>query len=113
MYTKRLKKEKVEEWQRIVRDARMHAAEKTGDWKTFVILAEEKWNEEQVPDAELYQWGLKIERECRDEAIRYRTARWFALAAMEIDKKERTSGKVKLNSYKGFFEKLANDLLED
>ena len=35
------------------------------------------------------------------------------LAAMEIDKKERTSGKVKLNSYKGFFEKLANDLLED
>ncbi len=113
VYTKRLKKEKVEEWQRIVRDARMHAAEKTGDWKTFVILAEEKWNEEQVPDAELYQWGLKIERECRDEAIRYRTARWFALAAMEIDKKERTSGKVKLNSYKGFFEKLANDLLED
>lgn len=112
VYVKRLKKEKVEGWRQIVRNARMYAAEKTGDWKTFTVLAEEKWNEEQVSDAELYQWGLKIERECKDESIRYRAARWFALAVMEMDKKERDSGRVKLNSYKGFFEKLVDDLLK-
>lgn len=111
-YSKRLKKEKVDGWQQIVRNARMHAAEQVGDWKTFVVLAEEKWNEERISDAELYQWGLKIEQNCQDESIRYRAARWFALAAVEMEKRERVSGKVKLNSYKGFYEKLVDDLLK-
>lgn len=109
-YTKRLKKEKVEGWRIIVRNARMHAAEQTGDWKTYVTLAEEKWNEEKVSDGELYSWGVKIEQQCRDEGIRYIAARWFAERALEIDKKERVSGKVSMTSYKGFFEKLVSDL---
>lgn len=110
-YTKRLKKEKAEGWRSIVRNARMHAAEKTGDWKTYVTLAEEKWNEEKVTDAELYGWGMKIEQQCRDEGIRYIAARWFAERAREIERKERMSGKVQLTSYKGFFEKLVDDLV--
>lgn len=110
-YTKRLKKEKVEGWRIIVRNARMHAAEQTADWKTYVTLAEEKWNEEKVSDGELYAWGVKIEQQCQDEGIRYIAARWFAERAREIDRKERTTGKVKMGSYKGFFEKLVNDLI--
>lgn len=110
-YTKRLKKEKVEGWRNIVRNARMHAAEKTGDWRTYVELAEEKWNEEQISDAELYSWGLKINAQCHDEAIRYKAARWFAWTASEMERKERETGKVNLSSYKGFFEKLVNDLV--
>ena len=110
-YTKRLKKEKVEGWRQIVRNARMYAAEKTGDWRTFVDLAEEKWNEEKISDAELYSWGVKIEQHCHDEAIRYKAARWFALAAEAMERKERLTGKIKLTSYKGFFEKLVNDLV--
>lgn len=110
-YTRRMKKEKVLDWRGIARNTRMLAAEKTGDWKRYVELAEEKWNEENIPDAELYGWGLKINQECRDEAIRFKAARWFALAALEMEQKERKSGKVNITSYKSFFEKLVDDLV--
>lgn len=110
-YTKRLKKEKVEGGRQIVRNARMHAAERTGDWRTFVDLAEEKWYEEKIPDAELYSWGVKINENCHDEAIRYKAAHWFAQAAQEMERKERITGKVSMGSYKGFFEKLVDDLV--
>ena len=112
-YTKRLKKEKVEGWRLIVRNARMHAAEKLEDWKTFVNLAEEKWNEEQIPDAELYRWGMKINEQCRDANVRYKMAQWLAQRAIEMERKERLNGKVRIASYKGFFEKLADDLMKE
>lgn len=110
-YSRRMKKEKVRNWREIARNARMLAAEKTGDWKRYVELAEEKWNEENIPDAELYSWGVKINQECRDEATRFKAARWFALAAIEMEQKERRSGKVNITSYKSFFEKLVDDLV--
>lgn len=111
-YTKRLKKEKVEGWRQITRNARMNAAESLGDWKTFITLAEEKWNEEQIADSELYRWGVKINEQCRDENIRYKTAQWLAEKALEIERKEQLTGKVKMSSYKGFFAKLVDDLLK-
>lgn len=111
-YVKLLKKEKVEGWRSIARNARMSAAEKQGDWKTFVELAEEKWMEEQVPDAEMYVWGVKINEGCKDKSIRYKAARWFALAAAEMERRERISGKLRPSSYKGFFEKLVSDLTQ-
>ena len=89
----------------------MHAADRTGDWRTFVDLAEEKWYEEKIPDAELYSWGVKINENCPDEAIRYKAAHWFVQAAQEMERKERVTGKVSMSSYKGFFEKLADDLV--
>ena len=110
-YIKRMKKAKVKDWRAIVRNTRMLAAERTGNWKVYVELAEEKWNEEDISDAELYSWGVKINQECRDEAIRFKAARWFAFAAMEMEQKERKSGKVHISSYKSFFEKLVDDLV--
>lgn len=111
-YAKRLKKEKVEGARLIIRNARMHAAEKVGDWKVYITLAEEKWNEEQIPDAELYAWGVKIEERCSDDGLRYKMAQWLGSRAMELERKERISGKVKVASYRGFFEKLVDDLLK-
>lgn len=113
IYVKRLKAEKIENWRNIVRKARMNAAEKTENWKVYAELAEERWNEEQIPEAELYSWGIVIKENCRDKSIRYKAARWFALAVAEIEKKERLEGKVRVSSYKGFFEKLVNDLVEE
>lgn len=110
-YIKRMKKAKVKDWRAIVRDTRMLAAERTGNWKVYVELAEEKWNEEDISDAELYSWGVKINRECQDEAIRFKAARWFAFAAMEMEQNERKSGKVNISSYKSFFQKLVDDLV--
>lgn len=112
-YVKRLKAEKIENWRSIVRKARMNAAEKTGNWKVYAELAEERWNEEQIPEAELYSWGVVIKENCRDKSIRYKAARWYALTVAEIEKKERLEGKVRVSSYKGFFEKLVNDLIEE
>lgn len=111
-YAKRLKKEKVEGARLIIRNARMHAAEKVGDWKVYITLAEEKWNEEKIPDSELYSWGVKINEHCSDEGLRYKMAQWLARRAMELGRKEQISGKVKVSSYRGFFEKLVNDLLK-
>lgn len=110
-YIKRMKKAKVKDWRVIVRNTKMLAAERTGNWKVYVELAEEKWNEEEISDAELYSWGIKINQECRDEAIRFKAARWFAFAAMEMEQRERKSGKVNISSYKSFFEKLVDDLV--
>lgn len=113
LYIKRLKKEKVEGWQSIVRNARMNAAEKLGDWKTYINLAEEKWNEEKIGDSELYSWALKIKNHCMDGNIRYKMAQWLAQRVIDIDKKEKLTGKIDLTSYRGFFEQLSNDLLKE
>lgn len=48
----------------------MNAAEKVGDWRVFSELAEERWNEERVPETELYAWGVKINEHCQDKSIR-------------------------------------------
>lgn len=111
-YAKRLRKEKVEDARLIIRNARMRVAEKLGDWKVFVMLAEEKLVEEQVTDAELYDWGVKIEERCSDGGLRYKMAQWLGRRAVELGRKERDSGKVNVASYRGFFEKLADDLLK-
>ena len=112
-YGKRLKKEKVENRNYILRKARMNAAEKVGDWRVFSELAEERWNEERVPETELYAWGVKINEHCQDKSIRYKAARWFTIAAYQIEEKEKREGKIRISSYKGFFEKLVNDLLKE
>lgn len=54
---------------------------------------------------------MKINENCPDEAIRYKAAHWFVQAAQEMERKERVTGKVSMSSYKGFFEKLADDLV--
>lgn len=110
-YVKRMKKERVGSWRMIARKTRMEAAGKTGDWKTYTSLAEERWNEEEISDAELYSWGVKINENCRDKSVRFQAARWFAIAAVRIEEKEKLTGKVSLVSYKGFFEKLVDELV--
>ncbi len=112
-YAKQFKKEKVENWRQTVRHARMSAAENVGDWKTFIVLAEERWNEEKLADAELYRWAIKINEQCGDEGQRYKMAQWLSARVFEIERQEYLSGRVKIDSYKGFFKKLVSDLLKE
>ena len=105
------KRENVENWRALSRDIRLQIAEKLGDWKTFIALAEVKWNEEKLTDVELYRWGNLIHENCRDEDLRYKMAQWLASRAMELEHQERIRGKSTITSYRGFLEKLVNDLL--
>lgn len=111
-YAKRLKKEKVEGWRQIIRNARMDAAERVEDWKTYILLVEEKWHEEEIADVELYRLAQKIEMKCQDGNVRYKMAQWLTQRVLEINRKEYLTGKVDLTSYRGFFEKMADDLLK-
>ena len=110
-YIKRLKKEKVKNWRSIERGARMQLAQKSGNWKTFLSLGEEKWNAERVSDVELYQWGRLIYDHCQDENLRSKMAYWLSQRAFELEHQERTRGKSTITSYRGYIEKLVNDLL--
>ena len=111
-YAKRLRREKVEGWRSIARNARMQLAEQTEDWKTFIALAAEKWTEEEVTDAELYRWALEINARCTDGNVRYKMAQQLASRVAAINRKERLTGKADLTSYRGFFEKVIDDLLK-
>ena len=112
LYSRRLKKEKVDGWYAIVRNAGLKLAEQRGDWKTFINLAEEKWKEEEVPDVELFRWAGEINTHCQDKNVRYKMAQCLAGRVAVINQKEHLTGKVDLTSYRGFFEKMINDLLQ-
>ena len=81
-------------------------------WKTFITLAAEKWTEEEVTDAELYRWALEINARCTDGNVRYKMAQQLANRVAAINRKERLTGKADLTSYRGFFEKVIDDLLK-
>lgn len=62
-----------------------------------------------VSDLLLYNWGLRITKNCKDKELRARAARWFENAAAESAKKE-AEGKAGMMSYRTYFEKLAAEL---
>lgn len=108
-YVKRMKKAKVEGWEDIATSARMNNAEKIGDWKTYVELGEVQLKNGKVSDLLLYNWGLRITKNCKDKDLRSRAAGWFERAAAEAAKKE-AEGKGGMMSYRTYFEKLAEGL---
>ena len=97
-YVKRMKKAKVDGWEDIAANARMNNAEKTGDWKTYVTEGDALLKNGKVSDLLLYNWGLRITKNCKDKELRARAARWFENAAAES------------MSYRTYFEKLAAEL---
>ncbi|MBC5621539.1 thioredoxin fold domain-containing protein [Butyricimonas hominis] len=108
-YVKRMKKAKVDGWEDIAANARMNNAEKTGDWKTYVTEGDALLKNGKVSDLLLYNWGLRITKNCKDKELRARAARWFENAAAESAKKE-AEGKAGMMSYRTYFEKLAAEL---
>ena len=93
-----MKKAKVDGWEDIAANARMNNAEKTGDWKTYVTEGDALLKNGKVSDLLLYNWGLRITKNCKDKELRARAARWFENAAAES------------MSYRTYFEKLAAEL---
>ena len=57
----------------------------------------------------MYNWGLRITKNCKDKDLRSRAAGWFERAAAEAAKKE-AEGKGGMMSYRTYFEKLAEGL---
>ena len=104
-YCKRLKKTDVEGVEDIISDARMNNAEKLGDWETYVDLGDVKLKSGSVGDVILYNWGLRVNRLCKDQTLRLRVAKWMDDAAAK--------SKEGPMSFKVYFERVANDLKPD
>lgn len=108
-YVKRLEKADVDNKQQIIANARMHNAEKIGDWTSYLKLGSRQLKEGKVSDLVLYNWGLRINQQCKDSALRKQAAKWFEDAAAESAKDE-AEGKKGMMSFRTYFEKLATDL---
>ena len=76
-YIKRLSKADVDDKFIIISDAKMGNAEKLGNWEEYVKLGTERLAEGPVGDMLLYNWGLRVNRMCKDEALRLQAAKWF------------------------------------
>ena len=101
-----MKKSKVNGWEDIATSARMSNAEKIGDWKSYVELGDVQLKNGKVSDLVLYNWGLRVTRGCKDQALRLHVAKWFEDAATEAAKKEAEG----MMSFRTYFEKLAEEL---
>ncbi len=111
-YVKRMEKAKVDGWKDIMASAEMANAEKIGDWKTYIDLGTERIKQDKVSDLLLYNWGLRVNKQCKDKTLRLLAAQWFDEAAAKAAKKE-AEGKNNMMSYRTYFEKLAKDLKAD
>lgn len=108
-YIRRLSKADVEGKFDIINNAKMNNAEKLGDWETYIALGSKQLEAGKVSDLVLYNWGLRIDRQCSDPAFRTQAAHWFEEAVAKEDKREAEGQKSKM-SYRTYFEKMAADL---
>lgn len=98
-YKKRLKDEKVDQLDNIVFNADLSNAEQLGQWDKYVKLVDariRKMKLENIPDFELYNWGLRIDKNCQDQKLRSIAGKWFAdmlpiFEAREAKRKEATA----------------------
>ena len=65
----------------IISDAKMSNAERLGDWKEYIKLGTERLKKGGVSDMLLYNWGLRVERQCKDADLRFQAAKWLDNAA--------------------------------
>jgi len=91
LYVKRIKAEKVKDGDIIIANAKMHNADMLGNWNEYVKLAESKIKKvklENIPDHELYNWGIRIEKGCTDAKLREKAAQWFKKMALVSEERE-------------------------
>lgn len=126
-FVKRMKKEKAEQLNLIVVNAKMHNAEMLGDWKTYITIAESKMKDaggiEEIVAMELYNWGLRIDQGCADMKLRAKAAQWYSkmapiLEAAEVKKQEeaKKSGTMMAMSMVAFekeYKRLAKSLSQE
>ena len=108
-FCKRLAKTDIPGRHTMIEDAKMYNAEKLLDWKTYIKLGSKKLKTGKVTDMQLFNWGLRINQQCADDALRQQAAKWFD-EAVERCKKDEAEGKVSMFSYKSIFEGQAKDL---
>lgn len=126
-FVNRMKKEKAEQLNLIVVNAKMHNAQMLDDWKTYITIAESKMKDaggiDKVPAMELYNWGLRIDQGCADMKLRAKAAQWYIkmqpiLEAAQAKKQEeaKQSGATMAMSMVAFekeYKRLAQSLSEE
>ena len=80
-YAKLMKREGVNGWEDIVVNAKIINAEQQKEWNEFVTLIDAKIKAktlENIPAYELFNWGMRIDKNCTDKKYRNQAAEWFA-----------------------------------
>lgn len=80
-YAKLMKKEGVKGWEDIVINAKIINAEQQKNWNEFVKLVDAKIKAKtlaNIPAYELFNWGMRIDKNCTDNKYRNLAAEWFA-----------------------------------
>ncbi len=94
-YLKRMKSESVKNYDLIAINAQIHNADKMDNWKEYFKLLEKKikrYKIENIPEYELFNWGVRIEKGCKDQKLRAKAAKWMASGA-EIAKEREAKRK--------------------
>lgn len=90
-YAKMMKKEGVKDWEDIVINAKIINAEQQKDWNEFVKLIDAKIKAKTLDNIsvnELYNWGMRIDKNCTDKKYRNQAAVWFANMIPVLAEKE-------------------------
>jgi thiol-disulfide isomerase/thioredoxin len=79
-YVKLMEKHDVKDWKDIVFNAKVYNAEQLNDWCEYVRLIGSKIKAQtpkNISEIELYNWGLVIDKNCKEEKLRNKAADWF------------------------------------
>ncbi|MCH5328416.1 MAG: thioredoxin family protein [Coprobacter sp.] len=84
-YKKYMKDNKVKDAAKIELATRMYLHECNNAWKDYITCGDKLINKYDVDALEIYNWALRIDKNCTDTKLRNHAAIWCDAAAREIE----------------------------
>ncbi len=75
-YKKYMKSHKVKDIKKVELGAKMHYAECTGDWKSYLACGDKMIAKYDADALDVYNWVLRIDKNCTDKKLRNHAAIW-------------------------------------
>ena len=91
-YKKYMKSYKVKEAPKVELATRMYLCECNNDWKGYIAYGDKLLAKYKMDDLEVYNWILRIDKNCTDAKLRNHAAIWCDDAAMRISAADAAQG---------------------
>lgn len=104
-YVQKMKKHNVEHIDRICLGTDMYVAQQQEKWATYLDLSKQYVDQNGKSNFLIYNYALRIERGCKEEAVRKETAAWLKASKTNLDeelKKDPTMDEAKKKSLTGY-----------